>query len=167
MRMLILLALGAALGLAAAAPPMTLTSTAFKAGGTLPKSCTCDGANRSPALVWSGVPEKAKSLVLICDDPDAPAGDWVHWVLYALDPRSKGLAENEVPEGASHGKNSWGKSTYGGPCPPPGKPHRYFFRLYALDASLRLKPGADKAAVEEAMRGHVLAQAELMGTYGR
>ncbi len=167
MRMLILLALGAAVGLAAAAPPMTLTSPSFQNGGAIPKAFTCDGGNRSPALAWSGVPAGAKSLVLICDDPDAPAGDWVHWILYALDPRSKGLGENEALEGPTPGKNSWGKSAWGGPCPPPGKPHRYYFRLYALDASLRLKPGADKAAVEAAMKGHVLAQAELMGTYGR
>jgi Raf kinase inhibitor-like YbhB/YbcL family protein len=170
MRIFILLAFGVAVGLAAAAaaaPPMTLTSPSFKSGGAMPKTLTCDGANRSPALVWSGVPANAKSLVLVCNDPDAPAGDWVHWVLYALDPRSKGLGENELPEGASPGRNSWGKNAYGGPCPPPGKPHRYFFRLYALDASLHLKPGTDKAAVEEAMKGHVLAQAELMGTYGR
>jgi Raf kinase inhibitor-like YbhB/YbcL family protein len=167
MRMFILLALCAAVGLAAAAPPMTLTSPSFKAGETIPKPYTCDGANRSPALVWGGVPAEAKGLVLLCDDPDAPVGDWVHWVLYGLDPRSKGLFESEMPEGAVLGKNSWGKSAYGGPCPPPGKPHRYFFRLFALDAPLHLKPGADKAAVEEAMKGRVLAQAELMGTYGR
>ena len=167
MRMMIFLALGMALGLAAATPPMSLTSPAFKGGGTIPRSFTCDGADRSPALDWTGVPAGARSLVLICDDPDAPVGNWVHWVLYGLPASAKGLSEGGAVEGAVLGKNSWGRNAYGGPCPPPGKPHRYFFRLYALDAPLALTSGADKAQVEAAMKGHVLAMAELMGTYGR
>ncbi len=167
MRMMILLALGAAVAVAAAAPPMTLTSPSFQNGGTIPKAFTCDGKGHSPALAWSGVPPGTRSLVLICDDPDAPAGDWVHWLLYAISPQLRGIGENEVLEGPTLGRTSWGKSAWGGPCPPPGKPHRYFFRLYALDAHFVLKAGADKTTVEAAMKGHVLAQAELMGTYGR
>src|SRR5512140_2357501 len=119
MRMLILLALGVAVGLAASAPPMSLTSPAFKGGGTIPKTFTCDGADRSPALAWDGVPEAARSLVLICDDPDAPVGDWVHWVLCGLPASARGIEENGSVEGAVTGRNSWGKNVYGGPCPPP------------------------------------------------
>lgn len=167
-----LLALGAFASGGSADPVLTLSSPAFQSGGPIPKVHSCDGADRSPALSWSGVPEGARSLALTCDDPDAPAGTWVHWVLFDLPPDLTGLPEG-VPTSATlagggrQGLNSWGKTGYGGPCPPPGKPHRYFFRLYALDAVLGLPPSATQAQVQAAMKGHVLAQAEWMGTYRR
>jgi hypothetical protein len=123
-------------------------------------------------LQWSGVPPAAKSLALICDDPDAPMGTWVHWVLYDLPPATPGLSEGvpkapELPGGAKQGLNDYKKIGYGGPCPPPGKPHRYFFKLYALDANTSLKPGLTKKDLLKAMEGHILAEGELMGTYQR
>lgn len=145
-------------------------SKAFVNGSAIPARFTCDGPNVSPDLAWANVPAGARSLVLICDDPDAPVGTWVHWVLYDLPASEKGLPEGiqaAAPSGARHGQNSWNREGYGGPCPPQGKPHRYFFRLYALDAPLGLSAGATKAQILEAMKGHVLAQGELMGTYAR
>lgn len=149
-----------------------MRSAAFEDGGTLPKKFTCDGVNVSPPLEWSHVPEGAKSLALICDDPDAPMGTWVHWVIYGVPPDSTSLPEGvptkEVIEGvALQGENDFKRTGYGGPCPPPGKPHRYFFKLYALDAQLNLAPGARKKELEHAMKGHVLAQGQLMGRYQR
>lgn len=151
---------------------LKLTSAAFQPGGTIPKKFTCDGPDVSPALAWSGAPAGTKSFALIMDDPDAPVGTWVHWVLYDLPAGMHELAENvakqeELPDGARQGRNDFRRIGYGGPCPPPGPAHRYFFKLYALDAKLGLKPGATKADVEKAMKGHVLAQGELMGRYGR
>jgi Raf kinase inhibitor-like YbhB/YbcL family protein len=155
-------------------PNMTfeLTSPAFQNGGIIPSKLTCDGADVSPALHWPHAHADAKSLVLICDDPDAPAGTWVHWVLYGLAPDRTSLGEgvprDPVVEGIGvQGKNDFKRIGYGGPCPPPGKPHRYFFKLYALDSKLGLKPGATKSDVEKAMRGHVVAQGQLMGKYQR
>lgn len=153
---------------------MNLTSTAFADGSPIPAKYTCDGADVSPPLAWSGAPAATKSVALIMDDPDAPGGTWVHWVLWNLPASFASLPEN-VPRtetlnslgGALQGKNSWPKIGYYGPCPPPGKPHRYFFKVYALDATLGLKSGATKADVENAMHGHVLGQAQVMGTYGR
>ncbi len=138
----------------------------------MPAKYTCDGTNVSPPLKWSGVPAEAKSLVLIGDDPDAPVGTWVHWVLYDLHPSvselPEGIARNQyVPGGAKQGLNDFKHLGYGGPCPPPGKAHRYFFKLYALDTQLELKPRATKKEVEQAMGNHVLAQGQLMGTYKR
>lgn len=149
-----------------------LVSSAFKAGGTIPRVHTCDGADRSPALSWSGLPEGTRSLALVCDDPDAPVGTWDHWVLYNIPPDRSGLPEgipsaDRLPDGSLHGLNSWKRTGYGGPCPPPGKPHRYFFRLYALDGPLTLPPGSTKRELLQAMKGRVLGQTELMGTYGR
>jgi len=151
-----------------------LSSSAFRDGGTIPTVYTCDGADRSPPLAWSGTPAEAKSLALICDDPDAPAKTWVHWVLFnlpaTLNQLHEDVAKTEKPNdlaGALHGVTDFKRVGYGGPCPPPGKPHRYFFKLYALDAHLPLKTGATKADVERAMQGHVLAEAQLMGTFGR
>ena len=149
----------------------TLQSSAFQNGGSIPKKFTCEAADVSPELTWSGAPEKTQSFALIADDPDAPMGTWVHWVIYDL-PANTGKLPEDVPKQeqaayGAQGKNSSGKIGYGGPCPPPGKPHRYFFKLYALDSKLNLKPGARKPEVEAAMKGHVLAQAELMGKYGR
>ena len=149
----------------------TLQSSAFQNGGSIPKKFTCEAADVSPELTWSGAPEKTQSFALIADDPDAPMGTWVHWVIYDLPANTAKLPEGvpmqEQAADAAQGKNSFGKIGYGGPCPPPGKPHRYFFKLYALDSKLNLKPGARKPEVEAAMKGHVLAQAELMGKYGR
>lgn len=144
---------------------LQLTSPSFQEGATIPTRYTCDGQNISPQLDWSGVPAGAKSLALIVDDPDAPAGTFVHWVLYDLAPDLTSLSEGTGS--GIQGVNGFGKKAYGGPCPPRGKPHRYFFKLYALDVSLDLKPGASKADLEKAMRGHILAQGQLIGIYGR
>jgi Raf kinase inhibitor-like YbhB/YbcL family protein len=151
---------------------MQLTSTAFAEGPPIPEKYTCDGPNLSPPLKWSGAPTGTKSLVLIADDPDAPSGTWVHWVLFDLPASTNELPEDMpksqyVPGNAKQGLNDFRRLGYGGPCPPPGKPHRYFFKLYALDTTLPLKPGTTKAEVERAMTNHVLAQAQLLGTYKR
>ena len=151
---------------------MQLTSTAFNQGQPIPERHTCDNKNVSPPLKWSGTPAAAKSLALIADDPDAPVGTWVHWVLYDLPPTVNMLPEDlqkgqYTPQGAKQGLNDFKHLGYGGPCPPPGKPHRYFFKLYALDSVLNLKPGATKAEVEQAMANHVLAEGQLMGSYKR
>jgi Raf kinase inhibitor-like YbhB/YbcL family protein len=150
----------------------TLSSTAFQSGAEIPKRHTCDSTDLSPALSWHGAPKEAKSFALIADDPDAPVGTWVHWVLYDLPGDTTQLpqglpAQETLAGGAKHGVNDFRRVGYGGPCPPPGKPHRYFFRLYALDAPTNLTPRASKADVLRAIEGHVLAQAELMGTYKR
>lgn len=148
-----------------------LTSNAFKEGETIPRQYTCDGVNVSPPLEWSGVPRTAKTIAIIADDPDAPSGAWVHWVLYNLPVEIIGLVENlpateNLRAGGFQGKNDFGKIGYGGPCPPTGS-HRYFFKIYAIDSELPLKAGATKAELEKAMEGHVVAQAQLMGIYGR
>ena len=151
---------------------MQISSTAFNEGQPIPPKYTCQGKNVSPPLKWTGVPAEAKSLVLIADDPDAPVGTWVHWVLFDLPPTTGQLSE-DVPKGqytesrAKQGLNDFKHLGYGGPCPPPGGPHRYFFKLYALDTLLELKPGATKKDVEKAMEKHILAQAQLMGTFKR
>jgi Raf kinase inhibitor-like YbhB/YbcL family protein len=151
---------------------MQLTSTAFVEGAPIPEKYTCDGPNSSPPLKWSGAPTGTKSLALIVDDPDAPSGTWVHWVLFDLPAATNELPEDlpksqYVPGNAKQGLNDFRRLGYGGPCPPPGKPHRYFFKLYALDTALPLKPGTTKAEIERAMTGHVLAEAQLLGTYKR
>ena len=153
---------------------LSLTSTAFKEGAPIPVKYTCDGADLSPPLAWSGVPAGAATLALIADDPDAPGRTWVHWVLYNLPASFGGLPENvpkvEAPKdlgGAAHGRNDSDELGYGGPCPPLGPAHRYFFKLYALAKPLGLKPGASKEDVERAMGGLVLATAQLIGKYGR
>jgi Raf kinase inhibitor-like YbhB/YbcL family protein len=157
-----------------ASPPMamTISSAAFREGESIPQQFTCDGEDASPPLSWSGVPQAARSLAVICDDPDAPAGTWVHWVLWNLPPSTPSLPggvpnEGTLPGGIQQGKNSWPLTGYNGPCPPPGKAHRYFFKLYALDSEMTLPDGSGKAALEKAMQDHILAQAQLMGTYGR
>jgi Raf kinase inhibitor-like YbhB/YbcL family protein len=144
---------------------LTITSPAFTEGEPIPVKFSCDGDDVSPELVWDGVPEGTASLALIMDDPDAPVGTWVHWVLFNLPPDNTGLPEGVTGLGVD-GLNSWGTTGYGGPCPPGGT-HRYFFKLYALDTTLELDAGATKDALEGAMEGHILAQAELMGTYTR
>ena len=151
---------------------LQLTSPSFAHDGDIPSRHTCDGDDVSPALQWSGVPSGTRSLALIVDDPDAPDPAaprrvWVHWVLYNLPPDAAGLAEGaaaaQLPAGALRGFNDWKRDAYGGPCPPIGR-HRYFFKLYALDTRLDLRRPT-KAQLEEAMRGHILATAKLMGTY--
>jgi Raf kinase inhibitor-like YbhB/YbcL family protein len=150
---------------------MEINSAAFADGGTIPTQYTCQGNNLSPPLSWAGIPEQAKSLVLIIDDPDAPDPQapkmtWVHWVLYNLPPENSGLPEaaKKLPPGTEQGLNSWNKTGYGGPCPPIGR-HRYFHKLYALDTVLTELNRPTKALVEQAMAGHILEQAEMIGTY--
>jgi len=147
-----------------------LTSTAFQEGQPIPRQHTCDGVNVSPALEWSGA-QGAKTFAIICDDPDAPSGTFVHWVLYNLPADRIGLVENvpttdNVPGGGLQGTNDFQKIGYGGPCPPSGT-HRYFFKLYTLDSELPLKAGATKADLLKAMEGHIVGQVQLMGTYSR
>lgn len=153
--------------------PFKLTSPAFSAGGSIPVEHTCEGADRSPPLTWSGIPAGTKSLALIVDDPDAPDPaaprmTWVHWVLYNLPPGCDGLpagvAAAALPAGTREGLNDWKRTGYGGPCPPIGR-HRYFHKLYALDAVLPDLGRPGKTRLEQAMQGHVLAHAELIGTY--
>ena len=153
--------------------PLTLTSPAFSDREEIPKRYTCEGNDISPPLVWSGAPQETKSLVLIVDDPDAPDPaapkmTWVHWVLYNLPPTSEGLPEsvgaNALPPGTKEGQNDWKNLGYGGPCPPIGR-HRYFHKLYALDTVLADLDAPTKSQLERAMKGHVLDQAELVGTY--
>jgi len=150
---------------------MEIKSSVFDEGGMIPAKYTCDAENVSPPLSWSSLPDGTKSLALICDDPDAPVGTWVHWVVFNLPPDSDGLPEHVPPQkklsdGALQGLNDFRKIGYGGPCPPGGT-HRYFFKLYALDMVLDLQAGSTKAALERAMQGQVLAEARLMGTYRR
>ncbi len=150
----------------------TISSTDFQNGADIPKPFTCDGDDISPELSWTNPPEKTRTFVLIADDPDAPVGIFTHWVLFNVPAEIRSLPQNisktpELPDGSRQGKNGFGKIGYGGPCPPPGKPHRYFFKLYALDTKLDLNAGASKQDVERAIQGHVLAHAELMGKYHR
>lgn len=145
---------------------MNISSPDFSEGGSIPSRFTCDGANVNPALRISDVPTKAKSLVLIVDDPDAPVGTWNHWLLWNLKSDLKEIPANSVPAGAVQGLNDFKKNNYGGPCPPSGT-HRYFFRLFALDTALELPAHANRKALDQAMRGHVLGQAEYMGRYAR
>jgi len=151
--------------------PLQLTTAAFPEGGTIPKKFTCDGPDVSPALSWTDPPAGTQSFALIMDDPDAPGRTWVHWVLYNLPAATRKLPEGvgkdpELPDGSRQGRNDFGKIGYNGPCPPHGPVHRYFFKFYALDSKLELKPGATKAEVERALKGHVLANAELIGKFG-
>jgi len=145
---------------------MKLTSSAFTNHQSIPVKYTCDGKNVNPPLTISDVPENAKSLVLIMDDPDAPMGTWVHWTVWNIDPKTKEISENSLLEGAIEGITSFGKPGYSGPCPPSGT-HRYFFKLYALDTSLSLPKTATKAELEKAMTGHIINTEELVGLYSR
>jgi Raf kinase inhibitor-like YbhB/YbcL family protein len=150
---------------AAGGGKMTIVSPAFSKGGNIPSRFTCDGGNTSPPLQISGVPAEAKTLVLIVDDPDAPGGLFTHWLVWNIAPQINSIAEGAPPKGA-HGTNDFGKSGYGGPCPPSGA-HRYYFRIFALDRELDLRSGAKRHQLEAAMKGHVVAQGELMGRYSR
>jgi Raf kinase inhibitor-like YbhB/YbcL family protein len=150
---------------------MELTSSSFQ-DGKIPRQFTCDGADASPHLSWTAPPPATKSLALLVTDPDAPAGTWVHWVLYDLSATARELPMGvqkvqNLGDGTRQGRNDFGRIGYGGPCPPPGPAHRYFFRLYALDTQLNLSPGATRDQLEAAMQGHILAQAELVARYGR
>jgi Raf kinase inhibitor-like YbhB/YbcL family protein len=149
-----------------------LTSPAFGHGSRIPDAYTCEGEDVSPPLRWSGCPVEARSLALVCDDPDAPRGTWVHWVLFNLPREAVELAQGvpavqELPSGARQGRNDSGRIGYMGPCPPPGKPHRYFFRIYAVDITLSLAAGVTKAELERALDQHILGQGTLMGVYQR
>ena len=151
---------------------MELNSSAFQNGGDIPRKYTCDGADLSPSLRWENPPTGAKSFTLIADDPDAPAGTWVHWVIYDLPAETRelqeGVSQSEtLPNGAKQGLNDFRRAGYGGPCPPPGPAHRYLFKLYALDTQTKLKPRATKQQLLEAMKGHIVAEAQLMGRYRR
>jgi len=150
---------------------ITVTSSAFTEGALIPKKYTCDAEDISPDLKWSGVPQDARSLALICDDPDAPVGTWVHWVLFNIPADVAALpagvpADATLKNGAHHGRNDFRKLGYGGPCPPGGT-HRYYFKLYALDTVLNLESGSTKAQLLAAIKGHILAEGQLMGKYRR
>ncbi|HUK40561.1 MAG TPA: YbhB/YbcL family Raf kinase inhibitor-like protein [Candidatus Acidoferrales bacterium] len=151
---------------------MQLKSPAFQNGADVPRKHTCDAENISPLLRWQKAPAGTKAFALIVDDPDAPGGVWVHWVIYDLPADAKELTEGTaktetLANGAKQGVNDFRRIGYSGPCPPPGSTHRYFFRLYALDSPTKLKPRATKQQVLDAMKGHVLAEAELVGRYKR
>jgi hypothetical protein len=157
---------------AASGSSLTLTSPSFADGATIPKAYTCNGGNYSPALQWANAPEGTKSFAIIIDDLDAPLNVFAHWVLFNLPPNLTSLSEKispngALPEGALEGVNGFGKIGYGGPCPPPGKPHRYFFKLYALDTMVREKSGITKEKLVQAMKGHILAEVNIMGMFGR
>jgi Raf kinase inhibitor-like YbhB/YbcL family protein len=149
-----------------------ISSAAFSNGETIPKKFTCDGPDVSPLLSWKEAPAATQSFALIMDDPDAPAGTWVHWILYNLPANTREIPEatekqGQLAAGVLQGRNDFGKVGYGGPCPPRGTPHRYYFKLYALDTNLDLKAGAREPDVERAMKTHILAEADLMGRFGR
>ena len=153
---------------------LTITSPAFSSDGPIPRAHTCDGADQSPPLSWSGVPAAARQLALVVDDPDAPGRTFVHWVLYGLPPSLTGLPTGVPrdpqlgrPVTAIQGTNDFRRTGWNGPCPPPGPAHRYVFTLYALDAELHVPPGATKAVLLDAAKDHVLEQAQLIGRYGR
>jgi hypothetical protein len=151
---------------------LRVSTTSFTPGNTIPKKYTCDAQDLSPELSWSGAPASTKAYALIADDPDAPVGTWTHWLLWNI-PASvhelqEGVSKNaQLPDGSRQGQNDFKKVGYNGPCPPPGKPHRYYFKLYALDSQLEVKPGATRSELETAIKQHTLEQAEVLGRYGR
>jgi hypothetical protein len=150
---------------------ITVSSAAFEPRQSIPSQYTCDGRDISPPLAWKGSPANTRSVILICDDPDAPAGDWVHWVCYDIPPSVDTLAEampktDTLPCGGIQGKNDFGRIGWGGPCPPGGT-HRYFFKIYCCDITLNLPPGKTKKEIEKAMKGHVIDKGELFGVYSR
>jgi Raf kinase inhibitor-like YbhB/YbcL family protein len=157
--------LAAIVSYAAGEAKMKITSSAFQQGGNILSKFTCDGSDTSPPLQITGIPSNAKSLVLIADDPDAPGGLFTHWLIWNIPPQTDSIAEGSAPKGV-HGTNDFGKSGYSGPCPPPGT-HRYSFKIFALDRELDLRSGAKRSQVDTAMKGHVIAQGELVGRYAR
>ena len=148
-------------------PNWNLRSGAFLDGDPIPKDHTCDGSDRSPHLVWDPAPPRTQSLALLVHDPDAPGGDFTHWIVFNLSPTSRGMEPGQVPTGALQGKNESGKQGYSGPCPPKGPAHRYYFDLYALDQKLALDAGATKVQLQQALAGHTVGQTQLMGKYTR
>jgi Raf kinase inhibitor-like YbhB/YbcL family protein len=159
-------AIGLATAIGAGGGKMKITTTVFQEGGNIPSKFTCDGADANPPLRFEGVPAEAKSLALIVDDPDAPGGLFTHWLVWNIDPKTTAVEENGAPSNSLQGKNDFGKSGYGGPCPPSGT-HRYFFKIFALDRQLDLAAGSKRAQLDAQMRGHIIAQGELMGRYSR
>ncbi len=157
--------LAAIVPVAAGGAMMKITSSAFHEGGDIPPKFTCDASDTSPPLQITGIPSEAKSLVLIADDPDAPGGLFTHWLVWNIPPQTSSIAEGIAPKGVQ-GANDFGKSGYRGPCPPPGR-HRYSFKIFALDRELELRSGAKRSQVDAAMKGHVIAQGELVGRYAR
>ena len=154
------------------AAKIELKTTSFEPGGFIPKRFTCEAADVSPALAWSEPPAGTRSFAIIEDDPDAPSGTFVHWLVYDLPASSRRLPEalpgsDQMEGGGRQGTNGFSRTGYSGPCPPPGKPHRYFIRLYALDGKLDLRPAASRKELDSAMQGHILAQGELMGRFRR
>ncbi len=145
---------------------MKISSTAFENNSSIPAKYTCDGMDITPPLKFETVPASAKSLALIVDDPDAPHGTWVHWVVWNIDPETAEIKEDSVPSGASQVLTAFKRNDYGGPCPPSGT-HRYFFKLYAIDTKLAIKPSSSKADLEGAMKGHIIETAEIVGIYRR
>ncbi|WP_369243910.1 YbhB/YbcL family Raf kinase inhibitor-like protein [Streptomyces sp. R41] len=162
---------GAAAASAAPTPSasktITVSSRAFEDGGTIPRRYTCDGENVSPPLDFDGVPGDSAELVLLVEDPDAPHGTFVHWVVWGIDPHETALGAGELPNGAAQGRNGFGKRGYGGPCPPEGKPHRYVFSVFAADEKPALPMGASADDVKRALTGHITAYGTLVGRYGR
>ena len=160
------------LSLGACAMAFEIKSDAFQSEKNIPPAYTCDGEDVSPPLAWPNPPEGTKSFALIADDPDAPAGTWVHWVIYDLPAGAAALPAGlpklqKLPDGSKQGITDFGRLGYGGPCPPPGKAHRYYFKLYALDTFLNLPPKQRKSDLLAAIEGHILAKTQLMGTYER
>ena len=147
-----------------AASSVSIATSAFQAGGDIPAKFTCNGANVNPELKINGVPNEAKSLVLIVDDPDAPHGLFTHWIVWNIDPKTTDIGENSVPVGGVQGTNDFGKRNYSGPCPPSGT-HRYFFKIFALDMKLDLKPSARRADLDAAIKSHILERGALMARY--
>jgi Raf kinase inhibitor-like YbhB/YbcL family protein len=151
---------------------ISISAEGFKDGTTIPDVYTCKGKDISPSLSWKGIPAGTKSIALIMDDPDAPGGTFVHWVLYNVPAQIQKLPEGMshdkiLSDGSMQGMTDFGRTGYGGPCPPPGKPHRYYFKIYALDSRIELSPGASKKQLENAMAGHILAKGEIVGIYKR
>lgn len=146
---------------------MIIVSPSFENNGNIPKKFTCDGGDINPELRIENVPKEAKSLVLIVDDPDAPGSTFTHWTVWNISSQTSVIKEESVPSGAVEGLTDFGRIGYGGPCPPPGKPHRYYFKVYALDSLINLPPGANRRELEKKMEGHILARAEIVGIYQR
>jgi len=159
-------AIGLATAIGAGGGKMKITTTAFQQGGNIPSKFTCDGADANPPLRFEGAPAEAKSLALIADDPDAPGGLFTHWLVWNIDPKTTSVEENSAPSNGVQGKNDFGKSGYGGPCPPSGT-HRYVFKIFALDRQLDLAADSKRAQLDAQMRGHIIAQGELIGRYSR
>jgi Raf kinase inhibitor-like YbhB/YbcL family protein len=150
----------------------SITAGAFRPGGSIPRDFTADGSDVSPPLSWEDPPAGAQGFALVCDDPDAPAGTWVHWVIWNVPAGARGLPQGIQPtrtlsDGSAQGKNDFGRIGYGGPSPPRGKPHRYFFRLYAVKEKLALPPGSSRRELDKALQGKTLGSAAVFGTYGR